>query len=596
MVLLGVEGCAAGHARRKNFGAKAPLAGLFFLLRRPEGAKIRRGKNSRFAGAWQHASGLTPLIPLIKTENPPEKPGLFSGAHAPAHAAGARPGTSRRAEEDGFMNDDAKRDAEPSAPEKVEEEALRQRMLEEEEADRAKKKAAVSSVLWSALLTVIKLVAGLSTNSLGLLSEALHSTLDFVAAGITCLAVRISAQPADERHPYGHGKAESLAALAETALLVVTCAWIVMEAVERLFFDAGPVEPSWWAFGVVVISLAVDISRSAMLRRVAREHRSQALEADAMHFTTDIWSSAVVLVGLACVAAASWVQQDSFLYAALTRADAVAALGVAGIVLVVSWNMARNAVLTLMDGGMGEEARRVRAALASGAPAYAARSVRVRESGARHFVDLVVTAPSSFRVDTAHEVSTMLENIVRGVLPDAEITVHVEPEEENRRDFYATSYRLAAVHQLMIHNLRLVVQDDGMHVEVHIELPDDMPLAEAHEKVTAYESDLRKRVGASYVVSHMEPRGGRGKGSAPVSLEDVTRAVNEALAASPLHAAHHLHAHTGEDGTSVTFHCRSGAATVGEGHNLATRLEADIRARLPELGQIVIHVEPEAGK
>ena len=315
-----------------------------------------------------------------------------------------------------------------------------------------------------------------------------------------------------------------------------------------------------------------------------------------MHFTTDIWSSAVVLVGLACVAAASWVQQDSFLYAALTRADAVAALGVAGIVLVVSWNMARNAVLTLMDGGMGEEARRVRAALASGAPAYAARSVRVRESGARHFVDLVVTAPSSFRVDTAHEVSTMLENIVRGVLPDAEITVHVEPEEENRRDFYATSYRLAAVHQLMIHNLRLVVQDDGMHVEVHIELPDDMPLAEAHEKVTAYESDLRKRVGASYVVSHMEPRGGRGKGSAPVSLEDVTRAVNEALAASPLHAAHHLHAHTGEDGTSVTFHCRSGAATVGEGHNLATRLEADIRARLPELGPIVIHVEPEAGK
>ncbi len=235
-------------------------------------------------------------------------------------------------------------------------------------------------------------------------------------------------------------------------------------------------------------------------------------------------------------------------------------------------------------------------ALASGAPAYAARSVRVRESGARHFVDLVVTAPSSFRVDTAHEVSTMLENIVRGVLPDAETTVHVEPEEENRRDFYATSYRLAAVHQLMIHNLRLVVQDDGMHVEVHIELPDDMPLAEAHAKVTAYESDLRKRVGAAYVVSHMEPRGGRGRGSAPVSLEDVTRAVNEALAASPLHDAHHLHAHTGEDGTSVTFHCRSGAATVGEGHSLATRLEADIRARLPELGQIVIHVEPEAGK
>ena len=141
--------------------------------------------------------------------------------------------------------------------ERVEQEKLEQERLAAEEAalaDAAKKKAAVSSVLWSALLTVIKLIAGISTNSLGLLSEALHSTLDFVAAGITCLAVRISAQPADERHPYGHGKAESLAALAETVLLLVTCAWIIIEAVERLFFSAGPVEPSWWAFGVVIVS------------------------------------------------------------------------------------------------------------------------------------------------------------------------------------------------------------------------------------------------------------------------------------------------------------------------------------------------------
>lgn len=494
------------------------------------------------------------------------------------------------------MNNDAKDSAECSAREKVEEKALRRKSLDAEEADIVRKKAAMSSVQWSALLTVIKLVAGFSTNSLGLLSEALHSTLDFVAAGITYFAVRISAQPADERYPYGHGKAESLAALAETALLVVTCAWIVVEAVERLFFDAANVEPSWWAFGVVIVSLAVDISRSAMLRRVTREHKSQALEADAMHFTTDVWSSAVVLMGLICVAASSHVQQDSFLYVALTRSDAVAALCVAGIVLVVSWNMARSAVLTLMDGGMGEEIRRVRAAIAAGAPAYAARSVRVRESGSRHFVELVVAAPSSLSVDTAHEVSTMLENIVRGVLPDAETTVHVEPEEENRRDFYATSCRLAAVHQIMIHNLRLVVQDDGMHVEVHIELPDDMPLAEAHARVTAYERDLRTCVGAVYVVSHMEPRGGRARGAAPVSLEDVTRVVNEVLAQSPMHDAHHLHAHTGKDGTSVTFHCRSSAATVGECHKLATQIEADIRAKLPNLGQIVIHVEPEAGK
>lgn len=463
-------------------------------------------------------------------------------------------------------------------------------------ADAAKKKAAFSSVLWSALLTVIKLVAGISTNSLGILSEALHSTLDFVAAGITCLAVRISAQPADEKHPYGHGKAESLAALAETVLLVVTCAWIVVEAAERLFFSAVPVEPSWWAFGVVVVSLVVDISRSSMLRKVAREHKSQALEADAMHFTTDIWSSAVVLVGLICVFLASFTEPDSFPYALLTKADAVAALGVAGIVLMVSWNMARNAVLTLMDGGMNEETRRIRAALASNAPAYEARRVRVRESGARHFVDLVVTAPSGLRVDVAHEITTMLENIVRGVLPDAETTVHMEPEEDDRRDFYATSYRLASLYGLMIHNLRLITMGDGMHVEVHIEMPQDMSLEEAHEKVTAYESDLRKRVGAEYVVSHIEPRDSRtGQEGHAVDQAEVEQVVQAALKESLLSDAHHIHVRTGEEGTSVTFHCRSCASTVAEAHALAAKLEGDIRSRLPGLCRVIIHVEPETG-
>ena len=197
----------------------------------------------------------------------------------------------------------------------------------------------------------------------------------------------------------------------------------------------------------------------------------------------------------------------------------------------------------------------------------------------------------------AHEISTMLENVVRGVLPDAETTVHMEPEEENHRDFYATSYRLASLHGLMIHNLRLVMQDDGMHVEVHIELPDDMPLAEAHEKVTAYETDLRRRVGAVYVVSHMEPRGGRSRCDAhPVNLEEVKKVVDKALQDSPLGDAHHLHVYNGDEGTTVTFHCRSDAATVGEGHELASRLEDEIRAGLPGVGQIVIHVEPRPSK
>ncbi len=460
-------------------------------------------------------------------------------------------------------------------------------------AEAEKRKAALSSVFWSALLTVIKLAAGVSANSLGLLSEAIHSTLDFAAAGITFLAVRVSSQPADEEHPYGHGKAESLAALAETALLLVTCVWIFYEAVERLCFKAAPVEPSWWAFAVVVTSLVVDISRSAMLRRVAREHKSRALEADAMHFTTDIWSSAVVLAGLVCVSLAAFVAEDSELYAVLTNADAVAALGVAVIVIKVSWSMAKNAVLLLMDAGMDDETKRIRAALAAAAPAYAVRGLRVRQSGSCCFVDMVVTAPSSLRVDVAHEVTTMLEDIVHSILPESEISIHMEPEEE-RRDLYATAYRLASLHRLMIHNLRLVTQDDGMHVEVHIELPAEMPIREAHELVSAYEEDICRRVGADYVVSHIEP-----EAVDPsicrrfVDQGLVERTVLDCTACSELRFAHNIYARTSKEGTSVTFHCLCRPSdTVFTAHEKAVRLEADIRRKVPELVRVTIHIEP----
>ena len=171
----------------------------------------------------------------------------------------------------------------------------------EQAAHQEKSHAALSSVLWSAFLTVIKLWAGIVTGSLGIISEALHSGLDLMAAAMTFYAVKVASRPADESHPYGHEKVENLSALAETALLLVTCAWIVWEAVDRLFYNEAEITLTWWAFAVVAVSLLVDVNRSAMLRRVAKKHKSQALEADALHFTTDIWSSAVVLLGLFCI-------------------------------------------------------------------------------------------------------------------------------------------------------------------------------------------------------------------------------------------------------------------------------------------------------
>lgn len=466
-----------------------------------------------------------------------------------------------------------------------------------EEANAAKSRAALSSVLWSALLTALKLVAGISTNSLGMLSEALHSMLDFVAAGITFFAVRIASAPADRKHPFGHGKVENLSALAETVLLFITCIWIVWEAVERLLFEAEPVEPSWWAFAVIIISLAVDISRSAMLRRVAREHKSQALEADALHFSTDILSSAVVLGGLICVAAARSVDPDSPAFIALTRADAVAALGVAAIVLSVSWRMACRAIAGLMDGGTEAETLRVQEALASMAPAFQIRQVRVRESGARYFVDLVAEVPPALRVDDAHEISDILEEVVAQVLPGAETVTHFEPHKRDRRDFYATAHYLAVLHGLGIHALALTMLNDGLHVFVHIELPPDMCLREAHAKVSAYERDLARRIGAVHVVSHIEPSERNEEQAlpdAPTGRARVLEALREAMSCCPeLGQAYDEEIWRMGNRTELSFRCRTDAdVTVAEAHRRATRLEDELRRRLPGLGRVSIHVEP----
>lgn len=471
---------------------------------------------------------------------------------------------------------------------------------DDKDADAAKRRAALSSVLWSAFLTLLKIVAGLSTNSLGILSEALHSALDLLAASITFVAVRIAAVPADTRHPYGHGKVENLSALAETALLFATCAWIAYEAVQRLFFESATVEPSWWAFGVIVISLVVDVSRSAMLRRVAREHRSQALEADALHFTTDILSSAVVLAGLACVWAARWAEPGGALHHVLTKADAVAALGVAVIVVTVSWRLAGRAVMSLMDGGNEAETRQLRAALAEMAPACQLRQVRVRESGSRYFVDLTVTAPASLRVDAAHDISGVLEDIAASVLPGAETVVHVEPEDSgSRRDLYATARHLAAMHDLPIHGLALISLDDGLHVFVHIELPPDMPLAVAHARVSAYEGDLERRVGAVHVVSHIEPLQRQSPASqaldTPTDHDSALAALHLVMAGHPdLTDCHDEEVWTMGHHTALSFRCRTTPdATVAVAHKRASRLEADLRRRLPALGRVTIHVEPE---
>ncbi|MDP9262714.1 MAG: cation diffusion facilitator family transporter, partial [Acidobacteriota bacterium] len=192
---------------------------------------------------------------------------------------------------------------------------------------REKRGVALESVLGAAVITALKFVVGWTTGSLGILSEALHSGLDLIAAAVTLLSVRVSDKPADADHQYGHGKVENFSAFLETGLLLLTCVWIVYEVVKRIFLHDVHIEPSVAAFGVLFLSMAVDYYRSRDLKKIARKYDSQALEADALHFSTDIWSSGVVVLGLALV----WLGRRMEL-PALRYADSIAALLVAGVI------------------------------------------------------------------------------------------------------------------------------------------------------------------------------------------------------------------------------------------------------------------------
>jgi cation diffusion facilitator family transporter len=289
-----------------------------------------------------------------------------------------------------------------------------------------KNSAALSSVAAAVFLTGLKIVVGLLSGSLGILAEAAHSGLDFAAAVITLVAVRAAARPADRGHAYGHGKVENLSALVETILLLATCGWIIITAVQRLGSTEQHVEASIWTFAVMAISIAVDVSRSRMLYRVASKHRSQALEADALHFSTDVWSSGVVIFGLIGVKLADWYPSLSWLH----KADAVAALLVAGIVVIVSGRLGFRTLEGLLDASPLGVAEKIKARVEAIPGIFDCHAVRVRHSGPHYFVDLHVLLDGEMPLRAAHALTDDVERAVSELLPGADVTVHPEPRVE----------------------------------------------------------------------------------------------------------------------------------------------------------------------
>lgn len=460
------------------------------------------------------------------------------------------------------------------------------------EHDARKTLAALSSVIWSALLTLMKFVVGLMTGSLGILSEALHSGLDLLAAAGTLFAVRVSALPADDDHPYGHGKVENLMALAETLLLLLTSAWVLHEAAQRLLSDdpaALHVETSLWAFLVVIISLAVDINRSRMLHRVAKETNSAALEADAAHFATDIWSSAAVLLGISGAALAEFTVADSWLHAVLIRADVLASCVVALLILRVCYLLGSKSVNSLMDKADSENGRRIREAMAQRMPAYPLVRLRVHEVGNKPYVDMVVLVPRDLHVDTAHEIADAIEALVASVVPDAETLVHVQPAETSPETPEFIIRRIALTHRFGVHGLVLLHTEAGLVVTADLELPKEATLAAWQVPVEAFRREVAHHLKAARVLVHVEPSLRELPEQTAPLPEDWDEQVRQAMIriGAPLPTRIETFGREGQRLCAVSITMET-ELTVEQSHARLTELTKRLAAELPPLARVMV--------
>src|SRR5262249_50255059 len=365
-----------------------------------------------------------------------------------------------------------------------------------------KRRAALLSVASALLLVSLKTFLVVRTGSLGVLSEALHSGLDLVAAVITFLSLRVSDQPADERHPYGHGKFENFSAFVETGLVLLTALYIIYEAFDRLFFHSVHIQPSLTAIFVLLGALVIDITRAKKLSQVAKRYSSEALEADALHFSTDVWSTIVVIAGIGLVWAGEKWNLPWLVYA-----DALAGLAVAGVILWVGSRLGKRTLDALLDAvpeGLQEE---ITAAVRKMDGVLSVERVRLRRAGNRYFVDATVGVPRTASLEQVHAWSDAIEGRVGEIVP-ADVVVHVEPRAPQGEPFFDSIRAVAQKMGLAIHDSSAQQNKDQLFVELHLEVDPHLGLKEAHGQATALEEAIRElRPEPTEVNIHIEPLG-----------------------------------------------------------------------------------------
>lgn len=460
---------------------------------------------------------------------------------------------------------------------------------------REKRRAALLSVGSAVLLVSLKAFLVIRTGSLGVLSEALHSGLDLLAAVITFLSVRVSDEPADERHLYGHGKFENFSAFVETALLLITALYIIYEAFDRLFFHSVHIQPSVTAILVLLVALTIDMTRAGALKRVAQKYSSDALEADALHFSTDVWSTIVVISGIGLVWAGEIWNLPWLAYA-----DALAGLAVAAIILWVGSQLGKRTLDALLDVAPKGLQQEIAMAVARMDGVLDVDRVRVRRAGNRHFVDATVSVARAASLEQVHALSDAIEKRIGEIVP-SDVMVHAEPRAPQGEHLFEAIRALAQRMGLAIHDVTALQHSGQLFIELHLEVDENSSLRDAHRQATELEEGIRKlRDGSTDVNIHIEPLGRHiatpdtGAGE----MKQLSRAIEGFLNTLPsefheLINCHDVRVRQAEQHISASCHCTMrGALPITQVHDVTAALEDRVKEKFPQIHRVTIHPEP----
>jgi cation diffusion facilitator family transporter len=449
-----------------------------------------------------------------------------------------------------------------------------------------KQRVALLSLLASGSLAIAKFAAALASGSLGLLSEAFHSLMDFGATGLTLLAVRVSDKPADDEHHYGHAKAENVVALIETGMLFAVTAWVTYEAIVRLWQGGHEVELSWWLFAIVIISVVIDFNRSRALKKTAEKTLSAALAADALHFAADMWSSIAVLIGL------------TFVWLGYGFADSLAALVVAVFVAHAAWDLGKQTLNNLLDAAPAGATAQISEAVEAVNGVLGIRQLRVRPAGPTLFVDLSADVPRTLPTAQLDSVRRELAARISAIFENADNSIQLNPVELDSETAFDKVMMVADEHDLKVHHLAVQTLEGRMAVSFDVEMDAATSLSQAHEKATGLENAIRGGLGADIEVeSHIEPLEPRLLAGTPPSsamIKKVETALRRFTAKErALSDLHNIRVRANAAGLYVHYHCRFAPdLAIADVHDVTDRIEVALMNGIPQIKRVVAHAEP----